>query len=181
MDDEDDHDRNRQIMLDTSIILPIAVAGGITLLIVAFIYCCRRYQSTMSGNRDRGFLGRSYDSSIAENPVRQTNIRGRRLGQQTDNNASGNYVQQCLPWSPERGYYQRNWVTTGQQPQNSNIPSRNYSSTQSTTAIGQVSQCCKGYLSLYIFICLTCGYPKSTVFQLILIFLCLKRPEIFKN
>lgn len=37
MDDE----RENRFLLDTSIIVPIAIAGGIAFLIVAFVYCCR--------------------------------------------------------------------------------------------------------------------------------------------
>lgn len=147
MDDEGG-DRN-SLMLDTSIILPIAVAGGITLVIIIFVYCCRRYQSMM-GNRGRGLFGRSYETSTTEETGRQNNGCGRRvLGRRTSSNANASRVHRCMPWNSGRDY-QRNWVATDEQtaPQvQSGVPYRtNYNSTHSTTAIGQVS--CSNYGTL---------------------------------
>ena len=142
--DDDDDDRNRQIMLDTSIILPIAVAGGITLLIIIFVYCCRHYQSSMLGSRDRGFCGRSYENSTTEVNQRRSNGCTRRLmgRRTTTSNGNANLVPNYMPWSSGRGYYQRNCVATNQQPhqqlQTDALPRTNYNSTQSTATVGQV-------------------------------------------
>ena len=38
-----DDGRENRFLLDTSIIVPVAIAGAVAVLIVAFVYCCRQF------------------------------------------------------------------------------------------------------------------------------------------
>lgn len=123
----DDENRNR-FMLDTSIIIPIAIAGGVALLIICFLYCCRHF---VQGKRifrtsPRPLEGGGTDRSRTAAGRRPTVQRhnGDGLG---GSDLLGALQGQFLPWTTrEQGYYQRH----GHYPPPSTQSRANYNSTQ---------------------------------------------------
>ncbi len=122
----DNDDRHRELLLDTSILVPVAIAGGVTFAIVLFIYCCRRYRAILGGSR-RDYLGRSLDSSSSTSRVQQRNLR--RTGQQGAARTRSNGFNECLPWTGTRA---RCSVDPNQQFYVTGIPTTNYHSTLCT-------------------------------------------------
>ena len=129
MDDE----RNRAFVLDTSIILPIAIATSIAAVIIIFLYCCRRYQGYMNQNGLRDQYGRSFGNTIDENEVyRDSNRRSMMQQHRTQRNTSSPRFH-FMPWPLIRhSYHHRhgNVVqnTSNLMPQPHNTT--NYNSTQ---------------------------------------------------
>ncbi len=128
MDDEN----NNRIRLDTSIIVPIAIAGGITLFIVLCVHCCRRYKSTIPRNRTtRSLLEGSFGNTIDENGMYRNNSRRQLNGNHNYSEDATLGQNHFMPWHIGQGYYQRatNYSTGRQQQQPSSESRRtNYSS-----------------------------------------------------
>lgn len=137
---DDDHERHRQLLLDTSILVPIAIAGGITFIIILFVYCCRRYQSFI-GNSRNDYFGRSYESSSEISQVQRRNSRRRSRQQQSRNGNTSGYAQTyCLPWSRTQGNCPRSVVDPSQQQfYTAGLHQANYHSTHSTAGLQHVS------------------------------------------
>jgi len=130
---DDGGDKHRELLLDTSILLPMAIAGGVTIVIIVFLYCCRRYKSLL------GYSSRSADSSLDTSPAQQRNRQRssqQRVGR--SRNMAGYVQNHFLPWTTgtqnqrDVDYNQQFYTTTG-------FPRPNYHSTQSTT--GQLHVC----------------------------------------
>lgn len=127
----DDHDHENRFMLDTSIVMPVAIAGGIALLIIAFVYCCRHYlhnkrllrcSPRYDGCTTGGGGGTARDRMTS---------RHTRTSRVSDNLAA--LQTQFLPWIVrEEGYYQRqgNGGQRQQYPPSSSHTRANYHSTQ---------------------------------------------------
>lgn len=129
----DDENRNR-FMLDTSIIIPIAIAGGIALLIVVSLYCCRHF---VQNKRILRTVPRPLDGGMDQERDRgNVNVR-RSAGQRGRVSDLAAIQSQFLPWALERqGYYQRhgNSAQRDHYPPPSTHSRANYNSTQVSTA-----------------------------------------------
>lgn len=131
----DDENGNLPFLLNTSIIVPIAIAGGVAFVIVILLYCCRHFLC------HRRFFGNRVQSTGTRTGVYPTPTEqgGRRLGTQPQNRSrvSDNLAalqHQFLPWSARGGYYQRNAREQPAVPPSSTHNRANYSSTQVGTA-----------------------------------------------
>ena len=126
----DDDNRNR-FMLDTSIIIPIAIAGGVALLIIVFLYCFRHFVQSKRRFRTVRTVPIPSDGGIAQERDR-TNV-GRSAGQR---GRVSDLERQFLPGALEgQGSYQRH----GDSAQRHHYPPpsshrTNYNSTQVSTA-----------------------------------------------
>lgn len=135
MDDDDDGNQSR-FLLDTSIIVPIGIAAGVTLLIVAFVYCCRYFvyskrvaraqTRTVTNNRPTVYVPPSGVGAGRSVPVQPQGTRGVAANMAA--------IQQYLPWSHTAGGgYQRNGRDRGQPyppPSSTHHHRTNYNSTR---------------------------------------------------
>ena len=138
--DDDQDERHRQLLFDTSILVPIAIAGGITFIIVVFVYCCRRYQSFVGNSRRGNYIGRSYENSSEISRVQRRNSqRGNSQHLSRNRNVSDCVQNHCMPWTRTRGNYPRSDVDPSQQQfYTAGLPQANYHSTQSTAGLQHV-------------------------------------------
>lgn len=116
-------DENRNpFVLNTSIIVPIAIAAGVAFIIIIFLYCCRHFVY------NKRILGGSHVRSTAAVPAepggRRVVIQPRGRGGVTEA-----FRHQFIPWSTGAGHYQRH--TREQQVYPTPTHNRaNYNSTQ---------------------------------------------------
>ena len=125
-----DEDKNNSFILDTSIIVPLAIAAGVGFVIIVLLYCCRHflYNKRFVGNRrrsDRPGLG-GYPTPTQPGGGRRVVIQPYGRGRVSDNLAA--FQNQFMPWS-RRGYHQRNG-SEQQIPPFSAHNRANYNSTQ---------------------------------------------------
>lgn len=120
----DDNNTNRFIF-DTRYIVPIAIAGGVVILIVAFVYCCRHF---VYNKRFLNHQPRALGSGVGTGGHSDTGT-GRIVERRT---LGGIDVAAILPWSTRaRDYNQRNRSTArGQHYPPSTHNRANYNSTQ---------------------------------------------------
>lgn len=113
----DDENRN-PFTLDSRIIVPIAIAGGVAFVIIVFLYCCRHfvYNKRLLGNRVR--------SGGVRPGAYSTPTRSGAGGSQLGGSRVSAFQHQFMPWSV-RGY-QRN----ASEQQSSTHNRANYNSTQ---------------------------------------------------
>ena len=128
-----DDDRNFPFQLDTSVLVPIAIAGGIALVVLVLAYCFRNfiYSKVLARNRvraDSGGSGRGgYPSASV--PTRRVTIEPQRRRGVSENLAALQH-QFFMPWST-RGFYQRDVDAHGQRLSPPSSHNRtNYHSTQ---------------------------------------------------
>lgn len=125
----DDDNRNR-FVLDTSILVPVAIASGVALLIVIFLYCCRHYVQ----NKIRLT---SVPRTLGDTRARDRAVTERRASGQRQHRRDGMAAIQnlFLPWSEDE-YYQRHMRGTTHGPGHLYPPASsnraNYNSTQVT-------------------------------------------------
>ena len=111
----DENDNQSRFLLDTSIIVPIGIAAGVTLLVVAFVYCCRYFahskrvaraqMRTVSSNNNNN-RPTVYVPPSGVGPGRSVPVQPRGTRGVAANMAA---IQQYLPWSHTAGGgYQRN-------------------------------------------------------------------------
>jgi hypothetical protein len=132
----DDENRNR-FMLDTSIIVPVAIAGGVAFAIVVVLYCCRQCMFNKNILRRRLCPGEARPG-VCSNPTqsRNTNRRAVTIQPRDDHNrVSDNLAAlryQFMPWSAGEGYYQRNGddYPPSSSTHRANYNRANYNSTQ---------------------------------------------------
>ncbi len=123
MDDE----RENKFLLDTSIVVPIAIAGAVAVLIVAFVYCCRQFAFSKRLLRQP----RHHDISAERNRTgvthgQTTNTeRGAVVHQQRPGGGLSNLISTAM-----MGYLPRNGSTRTQYPPSTHQSRANYNSTQ---------------------------------------------------
>lgn len=122
MDDE------RHNFLDySSITVPLAIAGGIALLLLVFAYCFRLFRrGVFCSDSERGVLRHAPTTQRSGEPRITIHPRNR-----SRRDVEGLIGHQFLPWSLQRGFNTNREQT---------LPSNraNYNSTQVTSSLGKI-------------------------------------------
>ena len=129
-------DRSPEFMLDTSIVVPIAIAGAITIAVIFTLICCRRISSLLEFRRTGNRRTSSLDSNNEPVYHNSTVNTGRRAtGSSNTAGGAGGVHHQVLPWIMGQGYYQRNGNSSAVGQRQDYLPPTvphraNYNSTQ---------------------------------------------------
>ena len=122
-----DNDRENRFLLDTSIIVPIAIAGAVAVLIVAFVYCCRQFALSK--------LHR-HNAIIERNSTAVSNSRMNNEREAVHQSRQGGGLSSIIS-TAMTGYLPRNGSTRTQYPHPSHINRTTYHSTQVSFFLAQ--------------------------------------------
>ena len=122
-----DDGRENRFLLDTSIIVPIAIAGAVAVLIIAFVYCCRQFafsKRLLSQSRHRDISGERNRPDMAYGHTTNPE-RGAVIHEQTTGGGLSSIFSTAM-----MGYLPRNGSRRNHYPPPSHHSRTNYNSTQ---------------------------------------------------